>query len=261
MDRPVKEARMVLEPLENVSQEEVDHLVSTTWNNNLEEEEEEEDIIYNNRNRNNNSNNSNRSNNRNRNDKHKSNRHFGDNMKASTNNNSETSSIFSNNNDSNIPNNTTSPLLNSNSNSPLKISRRRRSLSNEVNADPDNPVLSFVRELINKSEREEAPIEHKELKDSVVSEFGIETYKRQSLAINLLFRSIEEQNYIHDEIISNSRERALSMSSQSQASSYGGYDSPHLSRSSGIHDECIGCNDPEMEIQLKRHLSELESLI
>ena len=51
------------------------------------------------------------------------------------------------------------------------------------------------------------------------------------------------------------------MSSQSQASSYGGYDSPHLSRSSGIHDECIGCNDPEMEIQLKRHLSELESLI
>ena len=69
------------------------------------------------------------------------------------------------------------------------------------------------------------------------------------------------KNYIHDEIISNSRERALSMSSQSQASSYGGYDSPHLSRSSGIHDECIGCNDPEMEIQLKRHLSELESLI
>ena len=195
MDRPVKEARMVLEPLENVSQEEVDHLVSTTWNNNLEEEEEEEDIIYNNRNRNNNSNNSNRSNNSTRNDKHELNRHVGDNMKASTNNTSD---------DSNIPNNTTSPLLNSNSNSPLKISRRRRSLSNEVNADPDNPVLIFVRELINKSEREEAPIEHKELKDSVVSEFGIETYKRQSLAINLLFRSIEEQNYIHDEIISNS---------------------------------------------------------
>ena len=167
-------------------------------------------------------------------------------------------------NSSNVFNGNSSDNLDSSpSNNNLKMRRRRRrSLSKEINADQDNPVLSFVRELINKSERDEVPIKYQELKDSVVSAFGIETFKRQSLAINLLFRSIEEQNLIHEELMSsNSRDRTLSVSSSlSQTSSFGGYDSPYLSGSNILHDKCIGCNDPEIEIQLKRHLLELESL-
>lgn len=224
MDRPVKEARTVLEPLEDFPQEQIDDLVNSTWNN----MEDEEDVM----------------------DSNVNNKGAGrkDNVCKET-----SSNVFNGNSNDNIDY--------SLSNNNLKI-RRRRSLSKEINADQDNPVLSFVRELINKSEREEVPIKYQELKDSVVSMFGIETFKRQSLAINLLFRSIEEQNLIHEELMSsNSRDRTLSVSSsQSQASSFGGYDSPYLSGSNVLYDKCIGCNDPEIEIQLKKHLLELESL-
>ena len=51
------------------------------------------------------------------------------------------------------------------------FSRRQRSLSHEVNNDPSNPVLNFVQDMINKSERSNIPLEHKDIKDRVISKF------------------------------------------------------------------------------------------
>ena len=47
------------------------------------------------------------------------------------------------------------------------FSRRQRSLSHEVNSDPSNPVLNFVQDMINESERSSVPLEHKDLKNRV----------------------------------------------------------------------------------------------
>eukprot|EP00944_MAST-04C_sp_MAST-4C-sp1_P008339 g8339.t1 len=138
------------------------------------------------------------------------------------------------------------------------FSRRQRSLSHEVNNDPSNPVLNFVQDMINKSERSNIPLEHKDIKDRVISKFGMDIYLKQSLAINLLFRSIEEQSCVQDELISiSSRDRTLSISS---GGSFGGYDSPFLS-TGNFPDACIGCSDPEMETQLRLHLLEIEALV
>ena len=207
MDRPQQGAQTLLEPLEEVSQRDIDMLVNSAWST----EDDGENPS------------------KNRND-----------LILSTSQND-------------LPAQGESMPRGSNT-----LSRRRRSLSREVNSDPSNPVLSFVQDMINESERSGVPLEHKDLKNRVASKFGMEMYLKQSLAINLLFRSIEEQSFVQDELISiSSRDRTLSISS---SGSFGGYDSPFLS-TGNFPDSCLGCSDPDMEIQLRLHLLEIEALV
>lgn len=159
--------------------------------------------------------------------------------------------------------------------------KRHRSLSSDGN-DETNPLLMYARDILLTSEKEETPLNFEDFKNEVVSKFSLKEFNENTLSINLLVRSMEMRQ--------EARERAISVASNRsplagnkdsplsipRSTSFDSRDSPFvpLDASMGSEGEgftpliqlcpaedCIGCADPAMDLQLTKHREELLSLV
>ena len=166
--------------------------------------------------------------------------------------------------------------------------KRHRSLSSDGN-DETNPLLMYARDILLASEKEETPLKFEDFKKVVVSKYSLKEFNANTLSINLLVRSMEMRQEARERAVSVASNRSplagndASMDSPlsiPRSTPFGSRDSPfvplndELGASMSGEDEgftpliqlypaedCIGCADPAMDLQLTKHRNELLSLV